>query len=86
MKVEKVGKDACVIITKREQAKELYNELTTILTTIREEGHTVTRVMEETKHPEGKVEYLINGMSRSKVKNLVVKTLEEEVNKRVALA
>ena len=42
--------------------------------------------MEETKHPEGKVEYLINGMSRTKVKNLVVKTLEEEVNKRVALA
>ena len=30
MKVEKVSKDACVIITKREQAKELYKELTKI--------------------------------------------------------
>lgn len=86
MKVEKVSKYACVIITKREQAKELYEELTTILTKIREEGHTVTRVMEETTHPEGKVEYIINGMTRTKVKNLVVKTLEEEVNKRAALA
>lgn len=86
MKVEKVSKDACVIITKREQAKDLYNELSTIIEKIREEGHTVTRVMEETTHPEGKVEYLINGMTRTKVKNLVIKTLEEEVNKRVALA
>lgn len=86
MKVEKVSKDACVIITKREQAKQLYEELTTILTKIREEGHTVTRVMEETTHPEGKVEYLINGMTRTKIKNLVIKTLEEEVNKRAALA
>lgn len=86
MKVEKVSKDACVIITKREQAKELYEELTTILTKIREEGHTVTRVMEETTHPEGKVEYLINGISRTKVKNLIIKMLEEEVNKRTALA
>lgn len=86
MKVEKVSKDACVIITKREQAKDLYVELTSILTKIREEGHQVTRVMEETKHPEGKVECLINGMSRTKVKNLVIKTLEEEVNKRTALA
>lgn len=86
MKVEKVSKDACVIITKREQAKALYEELTTILTKIREEGHTVTRVLEETTHPEGKIEYLINGMSRTKVKNLIIKTLEEEVNKRSALA
>ena len=86
MKVEKVSKDACVIITKREQAKELYEELTTILTKIREEGHTVTRIMEETTHPEGKVEYLINGMSRTKAKNLIIKTLKEEVNKRAALA
>lgn len=86
MKVEKVSKDACVIITKREQAKDLYNELSTIIEKIREEGHTVTRVMEETTHPEGKVEYLINGMTRTKVKNLVIKTLEEEVNKSVALA
>ena len=86
MKVEKVSKDACVIITKREQAKELYEELTTILTKIREDGHTVTRVMEETTHPEGKVEYLINGMSRTKVKNLIIKTLEEKINQKVALA
>ena len=64
MKVEKVIKDACVIITKREQAKELYEELTKII----EEGHTVTRVMEETTPPEEKVEYLINGMSSTSIK------------------
>lgn len=86
MKVEKVSKDACVITTKREQAKDIYEELTIILTKIREEGHQVTRVMEETTHPERKVEYLINGMSRTKVKNLVIKILEEEINKRTALA
>ncbi|MBW4863125.1 MAG: hypothetical protein KZY55_00050 [Paeniclostridium sp.] len=86
MKVEKVSKDAGVIITKREQSKELYKELTSILTQIRAGGHKVTRVMEETKHPEGKVEYLINGMSITKVKNLMIKTLEGELNKRVALA
>lgn len=86
MKVEKVSKDVCIIITKREQAKELYEELTKILTKIKEEGYTVTRIMEETTHPEGKVEYLINGMSRTKVKNLIIKTLEEEVNKRAAIA
>ena len=86
MKVEKVSKNACVIIIKREQAKELYKELTSILIKIREEGYKVTRVMEETTHPEGKVEYLINGISKTKVKNLIIKTLEEEVNKRLALA
>ncbi|MBW4862272.1 MAG: hypothetical protein KZY55_02795 [Paeniclostridium sp.] len=86
MKVETVSKDACVIIIKREQAKELYKELTSILTKIREGRYKVTRVMEKTTHPEGKVEYLINGMSKTKVKNLIIKTLEEEVNKRLALA
>ena len=86
MRVEKINKEACVIITKREQAKELYSEIDNSLKIIRKEGTLVTRVLEGTKHPEGKVKYIINGMSESKVKNILSKTLQESIEKRAVLA
>lgn len=75
MKLEKVSKDSCIIKTNRVQAKELYEELTDALAHIREQGYLVTRTMEDTKIPEGKVEYLVNGMSLAKVKNILIKEI-----------
>ncbi|NME09459.1 hypothetical protein HF875_08000 [Paraclostridium bifermentans] len=86
MRVEKINKEACVIITKREQAKELYSEIDKSLKIIREEGTLVTRVLEDTKRPEGKVKYIINGMNEVKVKNILSKTLQESIEKRAVLA
>lgn len=86
MRVEKISKEACVIITKRGQAKELYSEINKALKIIRKEGPVVTRALEDTKHPEGKVEYIINGMNESKVKNILSKTLQESIEKRAVLA
>lgn len=86
MRVEKINKEACVIITKREQAKELYSEIDKSLKIIRKEGTLVTRVLEDTKHPNGKVKYIINGMNESKVKNILSKTLQESIEKRAVLA
>lgn len=37
MRVEKINKEACVIITNREQAKELYSEIDKSLKIIRKE-------------------------------------------------
>lgn len=74
MRVEKINKEACVIITKREQAKELYSEIDKSLKIIRKEGTLVTRVLEDTKHPEGKV------------KNILSKALQESIEKRAVLA
>jgi glucose-6-phosphate-specific signal transduction histidine kinase len=75
MTVEKVSKDSCIIKTNRGQAKELFDEITDVLADIRKQGHIVTRTMEDTKVSEGKVEYLVNGMSTTKVKNLLEKTI-----------
>lgn len=86
MRVEKINKEACVIITKREQAKELYSEIDKSLKIMRKEGALVTRVLEDTKHPEGKVKYIINGINQSKVKNILSKTLQESIEKRAVLA
>lgn len=86
MRVEKISKEACVIITKREQAKELYPEIDKSLKIIRKEGPVITRVLEDTKHPEGKVQYIINGMNEAKVKNILSKTLQESIEKRAVLA
>lgn len=85
MRVEKINKEACVIITKREQAKELYSEIDKSLKIIRKGGTLVTRVLEDTKHPEGKVKYIINGMNESKVKNILSKTLQESIEKELYL-
>jgi dihydroxyacetone kinase len=82
MTIEKVSKDSCVIITTRGQAKERYEELLSVLSHIRELGHTVTRTMENTKAAKGKVEYLVNGMGATKVRNLYVK----HINKSMATA
>ena len=53
---------------------------------MRKEGTLVTRVLENTKHPEGKVKYIINGMNEVKVKNILSKTLQESIEKRAVLA
>ena len=71
MRVEKINKEACIIVT----AKKLYSEIDKSLKIIRKEGTLVTRVLEDTKHPEGKVKYIINGINQLKVKNILSKTL-----------
>lgn len=86
MRVEKINKEACVIITKREQAKDLYSEIDKSLKIIRKEVTLVTRVLEDTKHPEGKVKYIINGVNESKVKSILSKILQESIEKRDVFA
>jgi hypothetical protein len=56
------------------------------LKVIRKDGAVVTRSLENTKHPDGKVEYIINGMNEAKVKNILSKTLQESIEKRAVLA
>lgn len=65
----------CVLVTTRQQAKDLKDELIQILGIIREQGHEVTRKMDDTKVPNGRVEYIINGLSREIVKSIIVKEL-----------